>query len=80
MTNSRVSIWFFIGVLLLVYGVLITGAGLYGLAHPPDVKLAWLHAGLWWGLLLVVIGGVYTYAFFPARQTRHRGSDADARR
>jgi hypothetical protein len=76
-TNNRVSIWFFIGVLLAVYGVLITGAGLYGLAHPPPVKLAWLHAGLWWGLLLVAIGGVYTYAFFPARRTGKRGADVD---
>ena len=72
MTNTRVSIWFFIGVLLTVYGVLITGAGLYGLAHPPAVRLAWLHAGLWWGLVLVVIGGAYTYAFFPARWGRPR--------
>ena len=80
MTNSRVSIWFFIGVLLTVYGVLITGAGLYGLAHPPAVKLAWLHAGLWWGLVLLVIGGIYTYAFFPARRKGQRGSHVDAQR
>jgi len=79
-TNSRVSIWFFIGVLLTVYGVLITGAGLYGLAHPPAVRLAGLHAGLWWGLLLVAIGGVYTYAFFPTREKRQRGSHVDAHR
>jgi len=69
-TNTRVSIWFFIGVLLTVYGVLITGAGFYGLAHPPAVRLAGLHAALWWGLLLVAIGGLYTYAFFPTRARR----------
>jgi len=69
-TNTRVSIWFFIGVLLTVYGVLITGAGVYGLAHPPAVKLAGLHAGLWWGLLLVAIGAVYTYASLPTRRQR----------
>jgi hypothetical protein len=68
MTSTRVSIWFFIGVLLTIYGVLITGAGVYGLAHPPEVKLASLNAGLWWGLLLVAIGGVYTWAFFPTRK------------
>lgn len=70
MTSARVSIWFFIGVLLTAYGVLITGAGLYGLAHPPAVKLAELHAGLWWGLLLVAIGGAYTYTFLPTRRKR----------
>ncbi len=71
MTESHyVSIWFFIGALLLVYGILITGAGVYGLYHPPDVKLASLHAGVWWGALLMVVGGLYTYAFFPGRNAK----------
>ena len=63
-----VSIWFFIGVLLSIYGVLVTAAGLYGLYHPPQVKLAELHAGIWWGILLLAIGGTYSYAFFPGRR------------
>jgi hypothetical protein len=68
MTTQGVSIWFFIGVLLAVYGVLITGAGLYGLVHPPAVRLAELNAGVWWGILLLAIGGVYSWAFFPSRR------------
>jgi hypothetical protein len=60
-----ISIWFFIGVLLLIYGVLIFGAGLYGLSHPPAVVRADLHAGLWWGVLLLVLGSVYTVRFRP---------------
>ncbi len=65
-----VSIWFFIGILLLVYGVLITGAGLYELVSPParTVVLAELHAGIWWGALLLALGSVYTYRFSPRRQ------------
>jgi hypothetical protein len=67
-----ISIWFFIGVLLLIYGVLITGAGLYELVSPPErqVVLAQLHAGVWWGALLLVLGGIYTYRFSPRRQKR----------
>jgi hypothetical protein len=68
MTNQGVSIWFFIGVLLAIYGVLITGAGLYGLVHPPAVRLAELNAGLWWGLVLLAIGGIYSWAFRPSRR------------
>jgi hypothetical protein len=68
MTTHGVSIWFFIGILLAIYGVLITGAGLYGLVHPPAVRLAELNAGLWWGLVLLAIGGVYSWAFFPSRR------------
>ncbi len=65
---GMLSIWFFIGVLLLVYGVLILGAGLYGLSSPPNVVLANLHAGIWWGALLIVLGGFYTWHFAPRRQ------------
>lgn len=60
-----ISIWFFIGVLLVIYGVLILGAGLYGLSHPPNVVHADLHAGIWWGALLLVLGSVYTVRFRP---------------
>jgi hypothetical protein len=65
-----ISIWFFIGILLLAYGVLIMGAGLYGLVSPParPVVLASLHAGIWWGALLLVLGAVYTVKFSPRRQ------------
>jgi hypothetical protein len=67
MTERGIPIWFFIGALLLVYGVLILGAGIFGLFHPPPVVLANLHAGIWWGALLVVIGLGYVRAFRPRR-------------
>ncbi len=65
--KSFISIWFFIGVLLTVYGALITGAGLYDLVSPPahPVVLASLHAGIWWGAVLLAIGLIYTIRFFP---------------
>lgn len=68
--ETRISIWFFIGMLLLVYGVLILGSGIYDLVVPPAQQpvLAELHAGIWWGALLVVLGGVYSYRFFPRRE------------
>ncbi len=65
---GMLSIWFFIGVLLLVYGVLIFGAAVYGLFSPPNVVLANLHAGVWWGALLIVLGGFYTWHFAPRMQ------------
>ena len=64
-----ISIWFFIGALLLVYGVLITGAGVYDLVSPPanPPVLANLHAAVWWGALLIVLGAVYVIRFRPGR-------------
>ncbi len=65
--KGMISIWFFIGVLLLFYGILITGAGLYELISPPEhpVVLASLHAGIWWGALLIILGAWYTIHFKP---------------
>lgn len=65
--DSRLSIWFFVGILLTFYGLIIAGAGIYGLFNPPAVKLASLHADLWWGLILLALGVFYCYHFAPAR-------------
>lgn len=64
------SIWFFIGLLLSVYGLVITGTGLFELASPPATPpvLFNLHASIWWGLVLLLIGLVYLIRFFPKRR------------
>ena len=67
--SEMISIWFFIGALLLVYGVLILGAGIYEQVVPPGhpVVLAELHAAIWWGVLLIILGVVYLIRFSPRR-------------
>lgn len=67
--DSHVSIWFFVGILLTVYGVIIAGAGVYGLFAPPPVVLAQYHADLWWGLILLAAGVFYCYHFSPRRMS-----------
>ena len=67
---GMLSIWFFIGLLLFAYGILILGAGLYEYFNPPVVQtvvLAELHAGIWWGILLLILGAVYILKFRPGR-------------
>jgi hypothetical protein len=67
-----VSIWFFIGISLLVNGALILSAGIYQLLYPPEnpgVVLFNLHANAWWGAILFVLGGWYTYHFRPRKET-----------
>ncbi len=68
--HGRLSIWFFIGVLLTLYGVIILATGLYEIASPPahPVVLYQLHASVWWGALLLVIGLIYLIRFFPKEQ------------
>ena len=65
-----VSIWFFIGVSLLVDGVLILAAGIYQVVNPPvnpGVVLFQLHANVWWGAVLLLIGLFYCLYFRPRR-------------
>ena len=65
-----IPIWFFIGVILVAYGILILGTGLWELASPParPVVMGYLHAGIWWGALILVLGIVYCVRFPPRRQ------------
>jgi hypothetical protein len=67
-----ISIWYFIGISLAVNGALILGAGIYQLVVPPanpGIVLYQLHANVWWGALLLVIGLVYCIRFAPSRHT-----------
>jgi len=65
--HDSISIWFFTGVLVLVCGVMILGAGVYGLSHPPErvIVLAELHVDLWWGAALTLVGILYCWKFAP---------------
>jgi hypothetical protein len=67
--REALSIWFFAGVLFFIYGVIITGTGIWELSHPlthPPV-LNSLHAPIWWGGLMFVAGLAYTVKFWPRR-------------
>lgn len=70
MQSGHISIWFFIGVLLTVYGALILGYGIVELitGHTAHVVLAQLHAPLWWGGLMLILGLFYGIKFRPGRK------------
>jgi len=77
--EKQVPIWFFIGTLMAVYGLIIAGAGIYGWTHPPENKVAlWdLHADVWWGALLCLLGLVYVVRFWPRQGEGLTGRTAD---
>ena len=68
-TSREIPIWFFIGVLLSIYGVMILGYGLWELAtgNVAQVVLAQLHAPIWWGALMLLLGLFYLLRFRPRR-------------
>lgn len=67
--KHAIPIWFFIGVELVIYGLLILGAGIYELIVPPahPVVLFKLRAGIWWGGILLLGGVIYCLKFRPRK-------------
>jgi hypothetical protein len=61
-------VWFFIGMLLLIYGIIILAVGIIQFSHPAPVVLASNHLNLWGGGLLIALGGFYTLRFRPRRR------------
>jgi hypothetical protein len=65
--HHMIPVWFFVGVILLIYGVIILGTGICEYSSPPPTVLSNTHPAIWWGALLTVIGGIYTYIHFPKK-------------
>lgn len=71
--EKQIPIWFFIGGIVLIYGLLILGAGLFHWLSPPPVddrvRLWDLHVDIWWGALLLILGSFYVIKFWPRKET-----------
>ena len=67
--EHQIPILFFIGAILVVYGAIITGYGVYAWVNPPEqqVKLFEYHADIWWGAFMALVGLFYTLRFNPLR-------------
>ena len=65
--HRMIPVWFFVGVILLIYGVIILATGIYEFSHPPATVLANLRPAVWWGALLIIVGGVYVYIYLPKK-------------
>jgi FtsH-binding integral membrane protein len=63
--HKMLPVWFFIGVLLFIYGIIILWTSITHFHQPGNVVLANYHAGVWGGILLIVLGGGYTLKFRP---------------
>ena len=57
--HHMLPVWFFIGVVLLIYGVMIFAQGIYELSHPVGTVLENLHAAIWWGAFMAVVGIIF---------------------
>lgn len=78
--SEPLSIWFFVGLILTVYGAIVTISGVLPAARPT--VLAELRPAVWWGgitaafgVALLVVG---LRARPQARATRRAGDERDA--
>jgi hypothetical protein len=65
--THMLPVWFFIGILLTVYGFIILATAVVDFSEPTTVVLAKYHPALFGGILLLLIGGFYTLWFWPRR-------------
>lgn len=63
--GEPLPIWFFVGVILLVYGVLVVAGGF--LPADRTTVLGETRPSLWWGGIMVVAGGIFTAIGLAAR-------------
>jgi len=55
--KEMLSVWFWVGIILLIYGLIVTGAGVYYISNPETVTvLHRLNPSLWWGAIMVLAG------------------------
>jgi hypothetical protein len=63
-------VWFFVGLMLTVFGTIITATGVYFLFRPQHATaLAERNPSLWWGLIMLAAGAVFLVLSLKA----HRG-------
>ena len=65
--GESLSIWFFVGIMTLAYGVVLLpyGAWAWLTNNEAPTVLHELHPTLWWGLLLTAFGGFFTFHYRP---------------
>lgn len=65
------SIWFFVGIMLAIYGpiILIANIPAFSSNQSPHVVLEQLHAGVWWGILLTLSGVLFLFLHWPGKHS-----------
>ncbi len=65
-----IPVWFFVGILLTLYGIVIFISGIYWFINPINIVASYLHAGIWWGILMTVSGLFFIIKNKPKKQNQ----------
>jgi FtsH-binding integral membrane protein len=66
--QHMLPVWFFIGLLLSAYGIIIFITSILAWSQPSAAVLSQYHPGVWGGILLMLIGGFYVLHFRPGKK------------
>ena len=55
----KLTPWIFIGSILMIYGILIAITGVYYWMHPANLIDAKYHLDMWWGIIMLIVGGIF---------------------
>jgi hypothetical protein len=58
--KKMVSIWTWVGLVILVYGVIELGCGLNYAIHPTAASERFHNPCLWWGAVMLFCGVLFT--------------------
>lgn len=55
------TIWYFVGLILSVMGLIILVSGVYSIIYPSEHKTVFgeYHPDIWWGLIMTAAGVIY---------------------
>ncbi len=60
--EGMINIWSLVGYILVVYGVIITGCGIYyKINGTPETVMGSLNPSLWWGMIILASGIIFTF-------------------
>lgn len=63
--QKHLPVWFFVGILMFVFGITVFFSGVYWIFKPSGVILANLHTGVWWGVVMTSVGLFYIIKHGP---------------
>lgn len=57
----KISFWFFVALIFLLYGLIILGSGIYYWVTQMTGPNVAYHVSVWWGLVLCAMSGLFFY-------------------
>ena len=66
--GGMLNIWFFVSLILIAYGIILTLAGVYYAFRPyTGNDFGHFNLNLWWGIIMLISGGFFQFISHKGR-------------